>query len=125
MEKNKFIPLTVQLNYGRGREATTYVRADTITELTEDVDKKTIVYTSYCDEPFKAKESVDEILAKIGGQLLENGQLLEIVRCKDCKYWRDSDGEYRRGVHAESKCPINRKDVFEGHAYCSYGERRE
>ena len=57
--------------------------------------------------------------------MLENGQLLEIVRCKDCKYWRDSDGEYRRGVHAESKCPINRKDVFEGHAYCSYGERRE
>ena len=119
MEKNKFIPLTVQLNYGRGREATTYVRADTITELIEDVDKKTIVYTSYCDEPFKAKEHVDEILAKI------NGQLLEVVRCKDCKYWRDSDGEYRRGVHAESKCPINSKDVFEGHAYCSYGERKE
>ena len=38
--------------------------------------------------------------------------------CKDCKWWKDSDGVYRRGVHAESQCPINRKEVLEGNGYC-------
>ena len=39
-------------------------------------------------------------------------------RCKDCKWWKDSDGEYRRGCGAESHCPINRREVFEGNGYC-------
>ena len=51
--------------------------------------------------------------------------LVEIVTCKDCKYWKDSDGVYRRGIGAESKCPINIKEVFDGNFYCANGERRE
>lgn len=51
--------------------------------------------------------------------------LIKIVTCKNCKYWRDSDGEYRRGVRAESKCPINSKRVYEGNCYCGYGERKD
>lgn len=39
-------------------------------------------------------------------------------RCKDCKWWKDSDGEYRRGCGAESQCPINRREVFEGNGNC-------
>jgi len=38
--------------------------------------------------------------------------------CKDCKWWKDSDGAYRRGVRAENRCPINRIEVFEGNGYC-------
>ena len=38
--------------------------------------------------------------------------------CKDCKWWKDSDGAFRRGIRAESKCPINRKEVYEGNGYC-------
>lgn len=38
--------------------------------------------------------------------------------CKDCKWWKDNDGVYRRGIGAESKCPINRKEVYEGNGYC-------
>ena len=38
--------------------------------------------------------------------------------CKNCKWWKDSDGLYRRGGHAESQCPINRREVFEGDGYC-------
>ena len=38
--------------------------------------------------------------------------------CKDCKWWKDSDGVYRRGVGAESQCPINRIEVLEGDGYC-------
>ena len=45
--------------------------------------------------------------------------------CKDCKWWKDSDGAYRRGVGAESQCPINRKEVFEGKGYCYMFEPKE
>lgn len=45
--------------------------------------------------------------------------------CKDCKWWKDSDGAYRRGVGAESQCPINRKEVFEGNGYCYMFEPQE
>ena len=45
--------------------------------------------------------------------------------CKDCKWWKDSDGEFRRGVGAESKCPINRQKVFEGNGYCYMFESQE
>ena len=45
--------------------------------------------------------------------------------CKDCKWWKDSDGTYRRGVRAESQCPINRREVFEGNGYCYMFESQE
>ena len=50
--------------------------------------------------------------------------LVEIVTCKECEHWKDSDGVYRRGIGAESKCPINIKEVFEGNFYCADAERR-
>ena len=45
--------------------------------------------------------------------------------CRDCKWWKDSDGAYRRGVGAESQCPINRKEVYEGNGYCYMFELQE
>lgn len=45
--------------------------------------------------------------------------------CKDCKWWKDSDGVYRRGIGAESQCSINSKVVFEGNGYCYMFEPQE
>lgn len=45
--------------------------------------------------------------------------------CKDCKWWKDSDGAYRRGIDAESKCPMNRIEVYEGNGYCFMFEPQE
>ena len=45
--------------------------------------------------------------------------------CKGCKQWKDSDGFYRRGGHAESQCPINRREVLEGNGYCYMFELQE
>lgn len=45
--------------------------------------------------------------------------------CKDCKWWKDKDGVYRRGFGAESKCPINRREVMEGMGYCFMFEPQE
>lgn len=49
----------------------------------------------------------------------------EIIRCKDCKHWKDSDGVFRRGIGAESRCPLNLHQVYEGTFFCGLGERRE
>ena len=48
----------------------------------------------------------------------------EIIWCKDCKHQKDSDGVYRRGINAESKCPVNLQAVYEGNFYCAGAERR-
>jgi len=45
--------------------------------------------------------------------------------CKDCKWWKDSDGVYRRGIGAESQCPMNRIEVIEGNGYCYMFEPQE
>jgi len=45
--------------------------------------------------------------------------------CKDCKWWKDKDGVYRRGIGVESKCPINRREVMEGMGYCFMFEPQE
>ena len=45
-----------------------------------------------------------------------------IIYCRDCKWWRESDGTYARGLHAESKCPMNRKEVYEGTGFCYMAE---
>lgn len=49
----------------------------------------------------------------------------KVGRCIDCKWWKDSDGLYRRGGHAESQCPINRREVLEGNGYCYMFETQE
>ena len=48
----------------------------------------------------------------------------EIIYCHECKYWKDSDGVYRRGINAESKCPVNSRQVYEGTFFCGRAERR-
>ena len=45
--------------------------------------------------------------------------------CKDCKWWRDSDGVYRRGFGAESHCPVNTHAVYCGEGYCYMFEPQE
>ena len=84
------------------------------------------------DEPlYKAKDvyavlntmpsAQPEVLARGEGELIAQP---EIVLCKDCKHWKDSDGVYRRGIGAESKCPVNIRAVYEGNFYCADAERR-
>ena len=45
-----------------------------------------------------------------------------IIYCRDCKWWKESDGTYRRGVRAESKCHMNTKVIYEGNGYCYLAE---
>lgn len=49
---------------------------------------------------------------------------IDIVHCRECKHWKDSDGVYRRGIDAESKCRVNCEEVMRGDWFCADGERR-
>lgn len=70
--------------------------------------------------------SYDSVMNIIDKHKLKDCPLKEVStgKCKDCKWWRDSDGEYRRGCRAESICPINTKTVFLGEGYCYRFEQK-
>lgn len=62
--------------------------------------------------------SIEYLSEKAGEKMREAIKALEIGHCKNCKWWKDSDGAFRRGIGAESQCPMNRKEVYEGDGYC-------
>ena len=51
---------------------------------------------------------------------VESGEIVEVVRCKDCKYWE-------RGKDYEPYCNHwgNMMPDTNAEDFCSYGERRE
>lgn len=51
---------------------------------------------------------------------IESGQLVEVVRCKDCKYWQDNNDNY---PHEE--CRWGHGETPDANDFCSYGERKE
>ena len=57
-------------------------------------------------------------------ELQERRKEPKIIFCHECKHWKDSDGVYRRGICAESKCPVNSRQVYEGIFFCGMAERR-
>ena len=61
---------------------------------------------------------MDALLKSLQGKDISNMTII-FGTCKDCKHWKDSDGVYRRGIGAESKCPVNNSRVFEGTFCCA------
>ena len=73
----------------------------------------------YTSEVFEATFLMEEVSE------MTNCKKEKIGYCRDCKWWKDSDGAFRRGIGAESKCPINCKKVYEGNGYCFMFEPQE
>ena len=73
-----------------------------------------------------AQNSADDCkqLAAWLRELQERRKEPEIIFCHECKHWKDSDGVYRRGISAESKCPVNSRQVYEGTFFCGMAKRR-
>lgn len=64
---------------------------------------------------------------KSAAELMVSHDVVPVVRCKDCKYWRDSwvapDGKHEHGYCYMEECD----DVTVGrwgYDFCSYGVRR-
>ena len=72
--------------------------------------KETVKYIPYCDWK-TVGDWLDEMPA---------ADVVEVVRCKDCKQgWRTIDGY----VHCSHPC--GKKILVKGSDFCSYGERRD
>lgn len=88
-------------------------------EVNEDIIEKDVAIS---------RQSVLELLSNYDlsmGQIVKGIYDLQPVTpqpkigyCRDCKWWKDSDGVYRRDCFTESQCPMNRKEVYEGNGYC-------
>lgn len=72
------------------------------------------------DLPYKS--SVKRVLTQA-----HTADVVEIVRCKDCKYWDANDSKRMQGI-----CLCGKKHFYYGSEFypfaedfCSYGERKE
>ena len=89
-------------------------------------------------------DSVEQALNKAYGEgnLLRIGRILknvsavdavEVVRCKDCKYWGDEDGISEKDGIRFARCNIHNHCMHGEYIggcpkeddFCSFGERRE
>jgi len=96
-------------------------------KLQEHHDFFVNAYGGFSNLPRNDKSRVDEISSCIAMVVNEPPVTPQpkAGHCKDCKRWKDSDGVYRRGIGAESGCPINRKEVYDGNGYCFLFEKKE
>lgn len=53
----------------------------------------------------------------------ETVDAVEVVRCRDCKYWGSTTGFCN--LHSNSSKSALYWDLFDEDDFCSYGERRE
>ena len=53
-------------------------------------------------------------------ELILNGNLTEVVRCKDCKYGEVDNADF----HDQYLCNISGSDWNCGNHFCSYGKRK-
>ena len=58
-------------------------------------------------------------LSEVITRMIEELDLVSVVRCRDCKYWAGENGE-RITIPAHENCYF-----FVADDYCSYGERGE
>ena len=76
-------------------------------------------------ENFSGDDAMQESIDAIRVMPSVTPQEPKTGHCRDCKWWKDSDGAFRRGIEAESQCPMNRIEVYEGNGYCYMFEPQE
>lgn len=67
-------------------------------------------------------EQIAEKYGKIQDKMLK-GELVEVVRCKDCKLWDSDPDTYGNSVGPKGKC-MKSFETMLCDDFCSYGERR-
>ena len=50
----------------------------------------------------------------------DKNDVVDVVRCEDCKYWQDNNGGY-----INEECRLGKEETPDADDYCSYGERKE
>lgn len=88
------------------------------------ISRRAVIDMTGLSEWFDSSDSYNEFVIALS-ELPPVTPQPKAGHCKDCKRWKDSDGVYRRGIGAESGCPINRKEVYDGNGYCFLFEKKE
>lgn len=124
--------------YIRDLKATSTKKDRPTFDMLEEVKNRAIKALEQQTDDCVSRQAMLDAITEIDGNInmdIYTDEVREIVKelppvtpthgtCKDCKHWKDSDGVYRRGVGAESKCPINIKEAYEGNFYCKWFEKR-
>ena len=80
---------------------------------------KDCIHYEICDTYVAPNESFPEVEG--GCRCFKaKADMVEVVRCKDCKYWQDNNGGY---PHEE--CRWGKDETPDADDFCSYGERKE
>lgn len=101
-----------------------YIDADKLLEeLQEELDFKTSMYTGEQNEFFDRglKCAIGDVKRQ------PTADVVEVVRCKDCKHWKKGDfmvGNDLKNMEFGGGCLFVNSARFESD-FCSYGERKE
>ena len=73
----------------------------------DTISRQTVldIVDSYSESKSNVEDVTQDILSNIVALSPVNPQS-KTEHCKDCKWRKDSDGVFRRGIEAESQCPI-------------------
>lgn len=58
-------------------------------------------------------------------EMPSRADVVEVVRCKDCKYLKPFTSQYGSGQFCECPCSFGGQGIKKPDDYCSYGERRD
>ena len=70
------------------------------------------------DKTIDATRYINQLVHKKLLMLIADTPTIDIVRCKDCKYWQDNNGGY-----PHNDCRWSSFETPDADDYCSYGER--
>lgn len=67
-----------------------------------------------------ALESIDRAVTReVARWSIEDLPSIDLIRCKDCKFWQDNNGGY-----PNMNCRWLEDETPDAEDFCSYGERR-
>lgn len=87
-----------------------YIDADKAMEIWEDDN-----YILMSSQKAKMKILLDAV---------PSADVVEVVRCKDCKYLKPFASQYGAGQFCECPCSFGGQGIKKPNDYCSYGERK-
>lgn len=104
-----------------------------MTEKKEYIEREAALRSLFRAPSLSGEQSSDDLtdlILCVARKQIRNvpaADVVEVVRCKDCKYNDDNGGGCNRTITHTSRnliCEIN-EYKYVGLGYCSYGERKE
>lgn len=86
-----------------------------------DADEFYVNQTARCwGEPFIGTCTNDNVKLYDEIQKFPTADVVEVVRCKDCKYYQDNNNGY-----PHNECKWCKDETPNAYDFCSYGERKD